>query len=99
MPFDQLSGNEGMIERWDEHAKTYDEESKQFSSAVSHFVDWELLKGYLPKNKEARILDAAGGAAWEICSGGVCLQDRNGARLMARYRALLVSQGRPVPLS
>lgn len=61
MPSDQLSGNEGMIERWDEHAKTYDEESKQFSSAVSHFVDWELLKGYLPKNKEARILDAAGG--------------------------------------
>jgi ubiquinone/menaquinone biosynthesis C-methylase UbiE len=61
MSSDQLNGTEGMIERWDEHAKTYDEESKQFSSAVSHFVDWELLKGYLPQNKEARVLDAAGG--------------------------------------
>ena len=61
MPSDQLNGNEGMIKRWDEHAKIYDEESKQFSSAVAHFVDWELLKGYLPQNKEARILDAAGG--------------------------------------
>ena len=71
MPSDQLSGNEGMIERWDEHAKTYDEESKQFSSAVSHFVDWALLKGYLPKNKEARILDAAGGAAITL-SDRVC---------------------------
>ena len=61
MSSDQLNGTEGMIERWDEHAKTYDEESKQFSSAVSHFVDWELLKCYLPQNKEARVLDAAGG--------------------------------------
>jgi len=54
MPVDQLNENEGMIKRWDEHAKTYDDESKQFSSAVTHFVDWELQKGYLPQNKEAR---------------------------------------------
>ena len=54
MPVDQLNKNEGVIRRWDEHAKTYDDESKQFSSAVTHFVDWELLKGYLPQNKEAR---------------------------------------------
>jgi hypothetical protein len=45
------------------------------------------------------VADDAGGAAWEICSGGVCLRDRDGCRLMSRYRDLLVSQGRPVPIS
>jgi hypothetical protein len=45
------------------------------------------------------VADAAGGCCWEICVGGICLQDRSGARLMERYRALLVSQGRPAPLS
>jgi hypothetical protein len=45
------------------------------------------------------VVDAAGGCCWEICAGGVCLQDRCGARLLERYRALLVSQGRPVPIS
>jgi hypothetical protein len=45
------------------------------------------------------VVDDAGGAAWEICSHGVCLRDRDGRRLMARYRDLLVSHGRSVPLS
>ena len=45
------------------------------------------------------VQDAQGGACWEICSGGVCLQDRSGARVMKLYRALLVSQGRPAPIS
>jgi len=45
------------------------------------------------------VVDDAGGTAWEICSHGVCLRDRDGCRLMARYRDLLVSQGRPVPVS
>ena len=45
------------------------------------------------------VVDDAGGAAWEICSGGVCLRDRDGARVMARYRVLRCSQGRTIPLS
>jgi len=48
-------------ERWDEHAKGYDEYYKTFKGAVEHYVDWELLKGYLPKKRDAKILDAAGG--------------------------------------
>jgi len=47
--------------RWDEHANRYDEWYESFEGAVEHFVDWKLLKGYLPKNKDAKILDAAGG--------------------------------------
>jgi ubiquinone/menaquinone biosynthesis C-methylase UbiE len=47
--------------RWDEHAEKYDEWYKTFHGAVEHYVDWELLKRYLPKNKNAKILDAAGG--------------------------------------
>lgn len=46
---------------WDERARRYDEWYKTFGGAVEHYVDWELLKRYLPKNKDARILDAAGG--------------------------------------
>jgi hypothetical protein len=33
---------------------------------------------------------------WRICSGGTCLAHRNLQTLMAAYRALLLSQGRPV---
>lgn len=47
--------------RWDERANKYDEWYETFEGAVEHYVDWELLKGYLPKNRGARILDAAGG--------------------------------------
>jgi len=47
--------------RWDEHANRYDEWYKSFEGAVEHYVDWELLKEYLPPNKDAKILDAAGG--------------------------------------
>jgi ubiquinone/menaquinone biosynthesis C-methylase UbiE len=45
----------------DEHAKRYDEWYETFEGAVEHQVDWELLKEYLPKNRDAKILDAAGG--------------------------------------
>jgi len=47
--------------KWDERAKRYDKYYETFRGAVEHYVDWELLKGYLPKNRDARILDAAGG--------------------------------------
>jgi ubiquinone/menaquinone biosynthesis C-methylase UbiE len=46
---------------WNNRANTYDDWYKTFRGAVENYVDWELLKGYLPKNKNAKILDAAGG--------------------------------------
>ncbi|MGA9347662.1 MAG: methyltransferase domain-containing protein, partial [Anaerolineae bacterium] len=47
--------------KWNERAKRYDEWYATFKGAVEHYVDWELLKGYLPQNRDAKILDAAGG--------------------------------------
>ena len=52
---------ESVRNRWDERANRYDEWYETFEGAVEHYVDWELLKGYLPKNRNAKILDAAGG--------------------------------------
>ncbi|MCK4256112.1 class I SAM-dependent methyltransferase [candidate division WOR-3 bacterium] len=46
---------------WDEHANRYDGWYENFEGAVEHYVQWELLKGYLPENRDASILDAAGG--------------------------------------
>jgi len=46
---------------WNNHADTYDEWYKTFQGAVEDYVDWELLKRYLPEDKKAKILDAAGG--------------------------------------
>jgi len=43
------------------NAADYDNYYKAFSGAVDDKVDWELLKPYLPQNKRAYILDAAGG--------------------------------------
>jgi len=60
-----LEDNSGKIvsirKRMDEHAKRYDEWYGTFEGAVEHQVEWELLKEYLPKNRDAEILDAAGG--------------------------------------
>ena len=52
---------ESIRERWDEQAKRYDGWCKTFHGAVEHYVEWELLRGHLPQNRDARILDAAGG--------------------------------------
>jgi ubiquinone/menaquinone biosynthesis C-methylase UbiE len=46
---------------WNNHADTYDDWYKTFKGTVENYVDWQLLKGHLPKNKSAKILDAAGG--------------------------------------
>jgi ubiquinone/menaquinone biosynthesis C-methylase UbiE len=46
---------------WDEHADRYDEWYETFKGAVENHVDWELLRRYLPRNRTAKILDAAGG--------------------------------------
>ncbi len=60
-----LEGKSNDIERirtrWNERAESYDEYYKNFRGAVEHYVEWELLKKYLPKNKNVKILDAAGG--------------------------------------
>ena len=58
---DKPRETESRRKSWDEHAKTYDEWYKTFKGAVENQVDWILLKPYLPKNRNAKILDAAGG--------------------------------------
>ncbi len=61
MSEDKFSDIERIKTRWDERAGSYDEYYKNFKGAVEHYVEWELLKKYLPKNKNVKILDAAGG--------------------------------------
>jgi len=46
---------------WNNRADSYDEWYKTFRGAVENYVDWELLKKYLPRDRNAVILDAAGG--------------------------------------
>jgi ubiquinone/menaquinone biosynthesis C-methylase UbiE len=46
---------------WDEHAERYDEWCETFKGAVETYLDLELLRKYLPENRDAKILDAAGG--------------------------------------
>ncbi|MBU1937575.1 methyltransferase domain-containing protein [bacterium] len=45
----------------DERAERYDSYYEKFEGAVEHHVDWEVLKEHLPMNRDAKILDAAGG--------------------------------------
>jgi ubiquinone/menaquinone biosynthesis C-methylase UbiE len=52
---------EKIIQMWNHHADTYDDYYKTFEGALEHYLDLELLMKYLPKNKSAKILDAAGG--------------------------------------
>ena len=61
MSEDKSRDIEGLRERWDERAEGYDEWYETFEGAVENHVDWELLKRYLPQNRDAKILDAAGG--------------------------------------
>jgi len=61
MPRDKSGDIEATRKEWNQRAKRYDEYYKKFKGAVEHCVDWELLKRYLPKDRGARILDAAGG--------------------------------------
>jgi ubiquinone/menaquinone biosynthesis C-methylase UbiE len=58
---DKSKDTERMKKRWDERAKRYDKYYQTFEGAVEHYVDWELIKRHLPQNKDAKILDAAGG--------------------------------------
>ena len=61
MSKDKSKDIEGIKKKWDKHAERYDQWYETFEGAVEHHVDWELLKGHLPQNKDAKILDAAGG--------------------------------------
>lgn len=61
MPEERLRVIKKLRKRWDERAERHAEWYKTFEGATEHYVDWELLKGYLPKDKNAKILDAAGG--------------------------------------
>jgi len=56
-----VRGSRGTRKTWDERAERYDRWYETFEGAVEHHVDWELLKGYLPQDRGAKILDAAGG--------------------------------------
>jgi len=51
----------GIRKGWDERANRYDAWYETFQGAVEHQVDWELLRTYLPQNRDVNILDAAGG--------------------------------------
>ena len=48
-------------------------------------------------DEQLHVVVTSEGVVWRICSGGTCLTDASGLRLMERYAALLVSQGRRVP--
>jgi len=50
-----------MKKSWNDRADTFDEWYRTFWGAVENYVDWVFLKRYLPENKDAKILDAAGG--------------------------------------
>lgn len=58
---DKSKDNESIREMWDKRAERYDKWYKTFEGAVEHYVDWELLRKYLPEDRDAKILDAAGG--------------------------------------
>jgi ubiquinone/menaquinone biosynthesis C-methylase UbiE len=47
--------------RWNKHAKKYDEYYLNFKGAVEQHIDMTFLKKHLSKNKNIKILDAAGG--------------------------------------
>ena len=61
MPDHEHSEAARLRKRWDERAKRFDRWYETFEGAVEHHVEWELLKEYLPRDKDAKILDAAGG--------------------------------------
>ncbi len=57
----KLRDIEKIRKEWDKRAKKYDDYYKNFKDAVEHYIDLKLLEKYLPENKNAKILDAAGG--------------------------------------
>jgi len=52
---------ESVRKQWTERADRYDNHYASFEGAVEHHVDWEILEGHLPPDRNAKVLDAAGG--------------------------------------
>jgi SAM-dependent methyltransferase len=61
MARDECTDSGSARERWNERAERFDGFYETFRGAVEAYMDWHLLQRYLPENREARILDAAGG--------------------------------------
>ena len=58
----------------------------------------ERRRGHSEEDGRLEVVqDRWGGAAYRICSHGVCVQDRDRVKLEARYADLRRSQGLPVP--
>jgi ubiquinone/menaquinone biosynthesis C-methylase UbiE len=61
MTEEEPSDEASVRERWNRRARRFDAWYGQFEGAAENAVDWQLLNRYLPRNRKARILDAAGG--------------------------------------
>jgi len=71
---------------YDEKATTYDAQSELFYFRIYDAVTWRYTEPYVPKNSEAKVLDAAGGTGkWTIpiakCGPKVVLVDISDAML------------------
>jgi ubiquinone/menaquinone biosynthesis C-methylase UbiE len=67
MPKDKPIYTDATKEMWDKRAMNYDEYYETLEGAIEHYIDWQLLNGYLPRDRRARILDAAGGTGRTTC--------------------------------
>ena len=75
-----FSHERAVKEYYDKKSASYDDYSKQLWSKVYDAVTWNLTKPYIPRNSEALVFDAAGGAGkWSIsiakCGPKVILGD------------------------
>lgn len=61
MSEDKPDNIEKIRRRWNKHADTYDDYYENFRGAVEQHIDITFLKKHLSKNKNIKILDAAGG--------------------------------------
>lgn len=53
MSEDKSKDIKGVREMWVKHAETYDEWYETFEGAVEHYVDWEILRKYLPEDGDS----------------------------------------------
>jgi SAM-dependent methyltransferase len=61
-PFIGIGRFAALKEYWDEFSKIYDShEEKTLGETVDDCLFWEILESHLPKERDARILDAGGG--------------------------------------
>jgi len=59
--------------------------------------DWDFCDQSADPDGLHVVVDAAGGVAWEVCVGGVCLQDRSRESLMRRIQENNQAQPDPDP--